>query len=107
MRAIGGSDPAKERIRGMHDVRVAELRDPADLAAAIDRPRLGGQAVISRRTALGGGLAGLVGLGGLMMFPGQLLAKEAAQNDPVIILLKGHYKPATNPPNLSLSSVKL
>jgi hypothetical protein len=91
----------------MLDVRVAELGDPADVAADGDRPLLSGQTQISRRRALGGGLAGLAGLGGLMLFPGQLLAKEAVANDPLIILLKGTYKPATNPPNLSLSSVKL
>ncbi len=91
----------------MHDVHVAELGDPADVAVVVDGPPLSGQTLISRRSALGGGLAGLVGLGGLMLFPGQLLAKEAVSSDALIILLKGTYKPATNPPNLSLDSVKL
>jgi hypothetical protein len=63
----------------------------------------------------------MAGLGGLMLFPGQLLAREALANVTVaapaanaampahtfLILLTGTYRPATNPPNLSLSSVKL
>jgi hypothetical protein len=91
----------------MHDVRVAELGDSASVAAVAEGPPLSGQTLITRRSALGGGLAGLAGLGGLMLFPGQLLAKEAVSGGPLLLLLKGTYKPATNPPNLSLSSVKL
>jgi hypothetical protein len=80
------------------------------------------QPLISRRAALGGGIAGLAGLGGLLMFPGELLARQAVAKatvanaaavtravpaDPVLILLKGRYRPAVNPPNLSMSSVDL
>ena len=57
-----------------------------------------------------------------MLFPGQLLARgghyegdcgrERAPNaavpaDPFMILLKGHYKPLVNPPNLSLTKAHL
>jgi len=62
--------------------------------------------LISRRRAIGGGLAGLAGLGGLMLFPGQLLAK-APTRDPFVVLLKGRYEPVSDPPNLGLSSVHL
>lgn len=65
------------------------------------------QTLISRRMAIGGGLAGLAGLGGLMLFPGQLLAAPALPSDPFILLIKGLYKPVVNPPNLSLSSINL
>lgn len=60
--------------------------------------------LISRRAALGGGLAGL---GGLLLFPGQLLAKDAVPADPFVLLLKGRYEPVVHPPNLGLSTVDL
>ena len=54
------------------------------------------------------GLAGLAGLGGLVLFPGQLLAATAAvPGDPFILLLKGLYHPLVNPPNLRLTTVNL
>ena len=63
-----------------------------------------GQAVISRRMAIGGGLASL---GGLLLFPGQLLAKDTAQAGSFVVLLKGRYAPVVRGPNLGLSSVNL
>jgi hypothetical protein len=85
-------------------------------------PMISGRTVISRRTAIGGGLAGLAGLGGLLLFPGQLLARQAVARatvanpavanvavpaDPFEILLKGRYHPLVNPPHLGLTSVNL
>ena len=71
-------------------------------------PMITSQTVISRRTALRGGLAGLAGLGGLLLFPGQLLAATAAvPGDPFLLLLKGHYRPLVNPPHLGLTTVNL
>jgi hypothetical protein len=61
------------------------------------------QPMISRRAAIGGGLAGLAGLGGLMLFPGQLLAKQPS--DSFVVLLKGRYQPVVHTPNLGLSTV--
>ena len=60
--------------------------------------------MISRRAAIGGGLAGL---GGLLLFPSQLLAKDAAQAGSFVVLLKGRYAPVVRGPNLGLSSVNL
>ena len=68
------------------------------------RPSRPGQHVISRRAALGGGLAGL---GGLLLFPGQLLAREPAHQDAFVVLLKGLYRPVVQAPNLGLSVVDL
>ena len=53
---------------------------------------------------LGGGLAGL---GGLLLFPTQLMAKHAASPDPFVVLLKGLYEPVVHAPNLGLSTVDL
>jgi hypothetical protein len=64
------------------------------------------QPLISRRAALGGGVAGLAGLGGLLLFPGTLLAKEPARDD-FVVLLKGRYQPVVRGPSLGLSSVNL
>jgi len=75
--------------------------------APAEGPAGTGQTVFSRRAAIRGGAVGLAGLGGLLMFPGQLLAATVAPADPFIILLKGKYKPLVNPPNLSLHSVNL
>jgi hypothetical protein len=60
--------------------------------------------LISRRTAIGGGLAGL---GGLLLFPGQLIARAAVPSDSFVILLKGLYQPVVRGPNLGLSVVDL
>jgi hypothetical protein len=63
--------------------------------------------VISRRAAIGGGLAGLAALGGMALFPGQLLAKAAVPSDQFVVLLKGRYQPVVRGPNLGLSAVNL
>ncbi len=60
--------------------------------------------VISRRAVIGGGLAGL---GGLLLFPAQLMAKAAVPNASFVILLKGLYQPVVKGPNLGLTSVDL
>jgi hypothetical protein len=66
------------------------------------RAMTAGQPMISRRAAIGGGLAGL---GGLLLFPGQLLAKAAVPSDSFVVLLKGPYGPVVHGPNLGLSAV--
>ena len=53
---------------------------------------------------IGGGLAGL---GGLLLFPSQLLARRAVPNDSFVVLLKGLYQPVVRGPNLGLSVVDL
>ena len=67
-----------------------------------ERPMKTDQPMISRRAALGGGLAGL---GGLLLFPGQLMAKQPS--DSFVVLLKGLYHPVVHRPNLGLSTVNL
>jgi len=67
-------------------------------------PLISGQTVISRRAAIAGGLAGL---GGLMLLPGQLIAREAVPSDSFVILLKGFYQPVVHAPDLGLSTVDL
>jgi hypothetical protein len=67
-----------------------------------ERPMKPKQPMISRRAAIGGGLAGL---GGLLLFPGQLMAKQPS--DSFVVLLKGLYHPVVHRPNLGLSSVNL
>ena len=64
------------------------------------------QPLISRRAAIGGGMAGLVGLGGLLTFPAQVLARQPA-SDAFVVLLKGRYQPVVRGPSLGLSSVDL
>jgi hypothetical protein len=83
-----------------------EAGAPADGEAA-ERPMT--QTQISRRAAIGGALAGLGGLGSLLLFPGQALAKQAVVHDPFVIFLKGPYRPVAHPPadNLGLSTVNL
>jgi hypothetical protein len=75
--------------------------------APTERQVIADQPVISRRAAIGGGLAGLAGLGGLLLFPGQLMAKETVPSDPFVLLLKGLYQPVVRGPNLGLSTVDL
>jgi hypothetical protein len=67
-----------------------------------ERPTKTNQPMISRRAAIGGGLAGL---GGLLLFPGQLVAKQPS--DSFVVLLKGLYRPVAHGPNLGLSTVDL
>jgi hypothetical protein len=76
--------------------------NPADGEAA-EHPRITDR-VISRRAAIGGGLAGL---GGLLLFPGLSLAHAAVPSDPFVILLKGLYQPVSRGPHLGLSTVDL
>jgi hypothetical protein len=65
------------------------------------------QPLISRRRALSGGIAGLAGLGGMMLFPGPLMAKEAVAGDSFVLLLKGRYEPVVDAPDLGLKKVDL
>jgi hypothetical protein len=58
--------------------------------------------MISRRAALGGGL---LGVGGLLFSPLQLMAKGSAVDDSFVVLLKGRYGPVVDGPNLGLQSV--
>ena len=60
------------------------------------------QPLISRRTAIRGGLAGL---GALLLSPAELLAKQPS--DSFVVLLKGLYEPVVRGPNLGLSAVDL
>ena len=62
------------------------------------------QPLISRRAVIGGGLAGL---GGLLLFPSQLMAKGPVRSDPFVVLLKGLYRPVVRGPDLGLSTVNL
>lgn len=73
----------------------------------IEQPMIIDQTGISRRTAIGRGVAGLAGLGGLLLFPGQVLANDAQRRDSFVVLLKGRYKPVAHGPNLGLSTVHL
>ncbi|MEA2548522.1 MAG: hypothetical protein QOE42_1120 [Chloroflexota bacterium] len=74
------------------------------LGASIEHPIAISQTRISRRAVLGGGLAGL---GGLVLFPGQLLAKASVPSDAFVVLLKGRYQPVTDGPDLGLAAVNL
>ena len=78
----------------------ADVESPANG----ERPTIANQPVISRRAVIGGGLAGL---GGLLLFPSQLLAKAAVPEDSFVVLLKGLYQPVVDGPNLGLSTVDL
>ena len=79
---------------------------PADAEGAAngERPAIANQPLISRRAVIGGGLAGL---GGLVLFPSQLLARRAVPSDSFVVLLKGLYQPVVDGPNLGLSAVDL
>ena len=68
-----------------------------------ERPLSQSQPMISRRAAIGG----LAGLGGLLLFPGQVLARAAVPSDSFVVLLKGRYQPVLRGPRLGLSSVNL
>lgn len=70
----------------------------------MERPMITNQTVISRRAAIGGGLAGL---GGLLLLPGQALAKQVGHDDSFVILLKGVYRPVVHGPELGLATVNL
>jgi len=68
------------------------------------RSTIADQPLISRRAVIGGGLAGL---GGLLLFPSQLMAKGHFPSDSFVILLKGLYRPVVRGPDLGLSTVNL
>ena len=91
-------EPTK-RIFGVPAPAALGEVDPANREpiSIVSRP-------ISRRAAIGGGLAGL---GGLLLFPSQTLAKAAVPDDSFVVLLKGLYRPVVDGPNLGLSMVDL
>jgi hypothetical protein len=76
---------------------------PTRFSMPTERTLTTNQHVISRRAAIGGGLAGL---GGLLLLPGQLVAAAVPGNS-FVVLLKGRYQPVVRGPNLGLSSVNL
>ena len=70
----------------------------------MERSVLEGQALVNRRTAIGGGLVALSALA----LPGQLRAEgKTVPSDSFVVLLQGLYHPVTKRPNLGLSSVEL
>jgi hypothetical protein len=69
-----------------------------------ERPMIAKTPLISRRKVIGGGLAGL---GGLLLFPGQTIARAAVPSDSFVVLLKGLYQPVVRGPRLGLSAVDL
>ena len=60
--------------------------------------------VISRRSLIGGGLAGL---GALLLSPSMVMARRAVPSDAFVVLLKGLYHPVVRGPDLGLSTVNL
>jgi len=80
-------------------VEPAQIRSDVPTEAGI----LARQPLISRRAALGG----LAGVGGLLLFPGQLFARAAVPSDSFVLLLKGRYQPVVDAPNLGLNTVDL
>lgn len=79
---------------------------PADAEGPenVERLTIANQPLISRRAVIGGGLAGL---GGLLLFPSQLMARGALPGESFVVLLKGLYQPVVRGPNLGLSTVDL
>ena len=94
-------EPTQSRSEVLGRARAGAM-DRADGEAA-KRPQITDH-LISRRAAIGGGLAGL---GGLFLFPGLSLAQAAVPSDSFAILLKGLYHPVVQGPNLGLSMVDL
>jgi hypothetical protein len=96
---------AMEPTQSRHEVLGRARAGAVDRAdgEAPDRPR-DSDRLITRRAAIGGGL---VGLGGLLLFPGLSLARAAVPNDPFVIVLKGLFQPVVRGPHLGLSSVDL
>jgi hypothetical protein len=90
-------EPTK-RIFGVPGPASGEWEDPANR----ERLTVASRPMISRRAAIGGGLAGL---GGLLLFPAQSLAKAAVPADSFVVLLKGVYRPVVSGPSLGLSTV--
>jgi hypothetical protein len=70
----------------------------------MDRPAITGQALITRRKAIGGALVAVSPL----LFPGRLLAQgRTRHDDSFVLLLKGLYQPVVHGPDLGLSTVDL
>ena len=70
----------------------------------MERPMITDDALINRRTAIGGALVALSPL----VFPGRAMAQgKAVPNDSFVLLLKGFYQPVVHGPNLGLSMVDL
>ena len=91
-----------ERTRsdpGVPGAGPADAEGPANR----ERPTIANLPLISRRAVIGGGLAGL---GSLLFFPSQLMAKGPVSKD-FVVLLKGLYQPVVRGPNLGLSTVDL
>ena len=95
--------PSRIVLRGWEWEEITMDAVPSRFGRPTERPLTSTQHVISRRAAIGGGLAGL---GGLLLFPGQLLASAVSGNS-FVVLLKGRYRPVVRGPNLGLSSVNL
>jgi hypothetical protein len=70
----------------------------------MERSMITDNALINRRTAIGGALVALSPL----VFPARVLAQgNAVPNDSFVLLLKGLYQPVVHGPNLGLSMVDL
>jgi hypothetical protein len=70
----------------------------------VERASITDQTVVTRRTAIGGGLVALTAL----VLPGQVRGQAKTQpDDSFVVLLKGLYQPVAHGPNLGLSMVDL
>jgi hypothetical protein len=70
----------------------------------VERASITDQTVVTRRTAIGGGLVALTAL----VLPGQVRGQAKTQpDDSFVVLLKGLYQPVAHGPNLGLSRVDL
>ena len=88
------------RSIGVPDSAASDVQVPATEKGVT----IAGGPMISRRAAIGGGL---LGLGGLLLAPTQVLARAAVPAASFVVLLKGRYQPVVDGPNLGLSTVNL